>query len=121
MANKTEKMTNRKALSYIEQTYGENLPADVLEKVKGMIAQLDKKASADRKPTKTQQENEGYMALITDFLSDGEARSVADMIKNIPTFAEFSTPKVSALVKKLKDSGIVERTEVKGRAYFKLT
>lgn len=119
--NKTEKMTNRKALSYIEQTYGENLPADVLKKVQGMIAQLDKKAAAPRKATPTQVENEGYMALITEFLSDGSTKSVADMIKGIPAFAKFSTPKVSALVKKLKDSGIVERTEVKGRAYFKLT
>lgn len=121
MTNKTEKMTNRKALSYIEQTYGENLPADVLEKVQGMIAQLDKKASAPRKATPTQVENEGYMTLVVNFLSDGSQKSVAEMIKGIPAFADFSTPKVSAIVKKLKDAGTVERVEVKGRAYFKLT
>ena len=116
--NKTDKMTNRKALEYVKENC--TLPAEVEEKVLSMIAQLDKKASAPRKQTAAQKENEEYMALIVDFLSDGSARSVADMIKHIPAFADFSTPKVSALVKKLKDNSTVERTEVKGRAYFKL-
>ena len=116
--NKTEKMTNRKALEYVKEHC--TLPTEVEEKVLGMIAQLEKKASAPRKQTPAQKENEEYMALIVEFLSDGSSRSVADMIKGIPAFSEFSTPKVSALVKKLKDNGTVERTEVKGRAYFHL-
>lgn len=116
--NKTEKMTNRKALDFIIKNC--DLPADVEDKVKSMIDQLEKKASAPRKATPTQIENEKFCELIVDFLSDGSARSVADMIKGIPAFADFSTPKVSALVKKLKDSNKVIREEVKGRAFFRL-
>ena len=118
MSNKTEKMTNRKALEFISKNY--DLPTEVADKVKGMIAQLEKKSSAERKPTKTQQENAEFLRMLTEFLSDGEARSIADCIKGIPAFADFSTPKVSALMKMLKDAGKVERTEVKGRAYFHL-
>lgn len=114
-----EKMTNRKALEYIKEHC--SLPTEVAEKVDGMIDQLVKKAAAPRKQTPTQVENEQFLTLIKSYLSDGSARSVADMIKNIPQFAEFSTPKVSALVKKLKDSGEVIREEIKGRAYFKLS
>lgn len=118
MANKIEKMTNRKALEYIKDTYGEVLPAEVVEKVEGMIAQLVKKSTADRKPTKAQQENEQYIAMLTEFMADGTDHSIAECIKGIPAFADFNTSKVSALMKKLKDAEIVERIEIKGRAYF---
>ena len=114
-----EKMTNRKALEFILEHF--DLPTEVEEKCKGMVEQLIKKAATPRKQTATQKENEGYLTLITEFLADGEARSVAQMIKGIPAFAEFSTPKVSALVKKLKDDGIVVREEIKGRAFFRLS
>lgn len=94
--------------------------ADLVEHLQNENALLAKKNSADRKPTKVQVENEGHMVLILDFLADGENHSVSDMIKGIPTFKDFNTSKVSALVKKLKDSGQVVRTEIKGRAYFAL-
>ena len=80
--------------------------------------ELHEKKNASRKPTKAQTENEGYKEEILDFLDNGGSYTIGDLIKAIPSLNEFSTSKVSALVRQLKDDGLVVRTEVKGKAYF---
>lgn len=81
--------------------------------------ELHEKKNASRKPSKVQTENEGYKEEILDFLDDGGSYSIGDLIKAVPSLNEFSTSKVSALVRQLKDDGLVLRSEVKGKAYFK--
>lgn len=80
--------------------------------------ELHEKKNASRKPSKVQTENEGYKEEILDFLEDGGSYSIGDLIKAIPSLNEFSTSKVSALVRQLKDNDLVVRTEIKGKAYF---
>ena len=82
-------------------------------------AELHAKKNASRKPSKVQTENEGYKEEILDFLDDGGSYTIGDLIKAIPSLNEFSTSKVSALVRQLKDDDLVLRSEVKGKAYFK--
>jgi hypothetical protein len=81
-------------------------------------AELHAKKNASRKPSKVQTENEGYKEEILDFLNEGGSYTIAELIKAIPSLNEFSTSKVSALVRQLKDNDLVLRTEVKGKAYF---
>lgn len=81
--------------------------------------ELHEKKNASRKPSKVQTENEGYKEEILDFLDDGGSYSIGELIKAIPSLNGFSTSKVSALVRQLKDDELVVRTEVKGKAYFK--
>ena len=45
----TERMTNRKALTYVLENC--DVPADVEAKLKGMIEALNRKSSTERKPT----------------------------------------------------------------------
>jgi hypothetical protein len=80
--------------------------------------ELHEKKNASRKPTKEQEKNKGYKEEILDFLDDGGSYTIGDLIKAIPSLNEFSTSKVSALVRQLKDDDLVVRTEVKGKAYF---
>lgn len=80
--------------------------------------ELHEKKNASRKPSKVQTENEGYKEEILDFLDDGCSYTIGDLIKAVPSLNEFSTSKVSALVRQLKDDGLVVRTEIKGKAYF---
>ena len=90
--------------------------ADFIDERKG----AHEKKLASRKPSKVQTENEGYKEEILDFLDDdGGSYTIGDLIKAIPSLNEFSTSKVSALVRQLKDDGLVVRTEIKGKAYFK--
>lgn len=114
-----DKMTNSKALAIaIEALQGQG---EVVEKLKNMKASIDKKsASKSGKQTEKQKENEGFKDEILDFLADGEKYTISEMIKNIPSLADFSTSKVSALVRALKEEGKVTREEIKRKAYFSL-
>lgn len=70
------------------------------------------------KPTKNQLANAELMNVIYDAMADGTRYTVTEIHKMIPTLAEFSGNKVSALVRGLRLDGRVVRTEEKGRAYF---
>ena len=116
-----EKMTNSKALAFaIEALEGKDCN-EVVEKLKNIKASIDKKsASKSDKPTAKQVENEGYKDEILAFLADGEKYTVTDILKGVPSLADFSTSKVSALVRQLKECGKVNREEIKRKAYFSL-
>ena len=113
-----EKITNVKALSYILTNC--ELPEDVKAKVEAMKASYEKKATAERKPTPTQTENANFKADILAFLADGNKYTVSDMMKGIPSIAELSNQRVSAIVRQLTLTGEVQRIEDKRKAYFKL-
>ena len=81
-------------------------------------AELHAKKNASRKPTKEQEKNEGYKEEILDFLNEGGKYTIGELIKAVPSLNEFSTSKVSALVRQLKEDKLVVRTEEKGKAYF---
>jgi hypothetical protein len=78
-------------------------------------------SGADRKPTKTQLENEGIKDTILSALSAiGKPATIADVQKSSADLAEFTNQKISALLTQLAKSGKVIRSEVKGKAHFAL-
>lgn len=82
---------------------------------------LHEKKNSNRKPTKTQEANVGLMANITEYMAGaGKPVTISEIIKNVDSCNDLSTPKVSALVTKMKNAGEVTRTEIKGKAYFSL-
>lgn len=87
-----------------------------IAKERGLLA---KKNSADKKPTKTQEENAGHKALILEFMR-GQTAGVTctDIQKGVPEFADFNNQKVAALVRQLKDDGLVTKDVVKGKSLF---
>ena len=113
-----EKMTNVKAINYVLGNC--EVPADVKEKLEKMREQFVKKNSAERKPTANQVENQGYKADILAYLGTVENATITDLMKAVPTLAELSNQRVSAIVRQLKDSGEVVREEIKRKAYFSL-
>ena len=113
-----EKMTNVKAINYVLGNC--EVPADVKEKLEKMREQFVKKNSAERKPTANQVENQGYKADILAYLGTVENATITDLMKAIPSLAELSNQRVSAIVRQLKDSGEVVREEIKRKAYFSI-
>ena len=97
---------------------------DAVAFVDERIAITEKKNASgggERKPTKTQLENEGVKATILSVLSaEGQPMTIADIQKGSAELAEFSNQKLSALLTQLVKSNQVERTEVKGKAHFAL-
>ena len=113
------KMTNVKALEYV-LTNCADLPSEVSEKLTSMKASFEKKASAERKPTPTQQENMGHKQEILNLLADGNQYTITDIMKGVPALSDLSNQRVSAIVRQLTLSGEVVRVEDKRKAYFKL-
>ena len=93
---------------------------EVVERLTALRDATMKRNSADRKPTKTQEANEGIKAEILELLSDGVARTVTEIMAEVPSLAEASNQKAASLVRQLKDSGAVTREEIKRKAYFKI-
>lgn len=112
----TEKMTNSKALAFVLGMEG--IPSDVREKLVNIKASIDKKNSAERKPTATQTENVGLKSAILGGMESGKAYTIGDLMKAIPELADLTNQRVSALVRQLKDDGLVVREEIKRKAYF---
>lgn len=111
------KTTNKSALTYILEHY--DLPVDVAEKVQGMLAQLEKRSSAERKPSARQVENEKLKGEIVNSMEEGRKYSVAEMIKEFAFFPADITPqRVSALMTQLVDAKLVEREVVKRKVLF---
>lgn len=111
-----KKMTYVEALNVaIELTEGE-----VKERLTALRDATAKRNSADRKPTKTQEANEAIKSEILDFLADGSAHTVTEIMAGVPSLAGASNQKAASLVRQLKDAELITREEIKRKAYFKI-
>ena len=90
-----------------------------IEFINHEIELLEKKSTASKKPTTNQVENENFLEVIVNILNASEkAMSIAEiqaMDPELPT----SNQRMSALMKKLVDSGVVEKIYEKRKPYFK--
>ena len=96
--------------------------ADAVKFLTGRAEQTAKKnaggGGGERKPTKTQVENEGIKAQIMAVLGNAEDRmTVGELMKEL---AIESNQKVTSLLTQLRKDNKVERTEEKGVAYYTL-
>ena len=120
MMNK--KMTNAQALEIalevLKETDTEKY-AEVIEKLDKMLVQVNKKSSANRKPTATQLENEGLRVKIAEYLTNtGKRLTVSEMMKEIEGLEELSNQRVTSLATSLYKEGKIEREVEKRKAYF---
>lgn len=81
---------------------------------------LAKKNSSEKKPTAQQVANEAIKQAIVDGMERDHLYTITDIQKNVPACAELSNQKISALVRQLKDDGVVVKTEDKRKSYFSL-
>ena len=89
----------------------------VVEKLTALRAQIAKKNSAERKPTKAQVANDALRGQIVDYLGGQTEGKTAGEIAD--AFG-VSNQKVTALMGKLLEDGQVVREVVKRKAYFKV-
>ena len=81
---------------------------------------LAKKNSTEKKPTAQQTANEGIKTAIVSAMEENHLYTVTEIQKMVTECAELSNQRVSALLRQLKDDGVVVRTEDKRKAYFSL-
>ena len=116
MANSVKK-TQKEMFNEILNGYG--LSAEHKAFLEGRIAQLDKKsASKSDKPTATQKANAELKDKILAEMEVDKAYTISEMLKALPSCADLSNQKVSAVMKQLVEAGLVVRSEDKRKAYF---
>ena len=119
-------MTKKEILNLIVTALGESRDFTSEEKetiiayATNEISLLDKKAEkAKTQKSKTQKENEVIKAQLLEYLNSlVDGVTITDIIKGCDTFSEFSTQKLSALLKQLVDSGEVIKVIDKKKSYF---
>lgn len=81
---------------------------------------LAKKSSSSTK-TKTQKENEVFVERVYEELATlDKAMTVSELMTATEYLAQFSNQKLSALLKKLVDTGRVDKTVEGKKSYFKV-
>lgn len=112
-----------KKMTYVEALNIAIATVDNAEAVERLTALRDatvKRNSAERKPTKVQEANEGIKAEILEFLADGEKHTVSEIMEGVASLNGASNQKAASLVRQLKDAGVLVREEIKRKAYFHL-
>ena len=93
---------------------------DLVKFIEGRIEQIEKKFnSTSKKDIAKAEEDELTKAIIADTITD-KAMTISEMMKENFVLHELSNQKISSLLRKMIAEGEVVRTEVKGKAYFKV-
>ena len=115
---KTKKMTKAQMFAQIKANYP--LTADEVKFIDHELELLNKKNSAEKKPTAQQTANEGIKTAIVEGMEPNRLYTVTEIIKSVPACADMTNQRVSALLRQLVEDGKVKRTEDKRKAYFSL-
>ena len=109
-----KKMTKVEMFNAIKEVVADN--QEMVAFIEHEIELLQKK-STNRKPTKTQAENESLKNEILSTLTD-EGMTVTEIQKKSEILGEVSNQKVSALLRQLVEVGAVEKTIEKKKSFF---
>ena len=107
-----------KALAYYESVND----AEMVEFFTKRLEQVEKKNSAERKPTAKQTENAGFKADILAWMEIGFQYACADVVKGVPSIVAsgLTAQRVAQMLKQLVDEGKVVKTEEKRKSFYSL-
>lgn len=96
--------------------------ADLVAFINHEVELLDKKNSAERKPTPKQTENAGFKADILAWMEPNTQYLSADITKGVPSIvaAGISGNRVTAMLTQLVNDGAIIRTEDKRKNFYSL-
>ncbi len=111
-----KKMTKREYINRI-LTYAHDEDKAYLEHE---LELLDRKNSAERKPTAKQVANEGIKTAIAGWMENGVSYDAATITKTCPACESLSVNKVSALLTQLGKDGVLTVSEDKRKKIYAL-
>lgn len=118
----TKKMTKKDYFNILKKSYpatAENYN-DVIAFIDHEIELLERKNSAEKKPTATQKANTELKTAILENMVKDRNYTITEMIKEFPALSELTNQKVSAMVRQLVEANLIERIEDKRKSYFRL-
>ena len=110
---KVDRFNQLKAIAEVAEN------ADLVAFIDHEIELLDKK-SANKKPTKTQEQNEALKEVILSVLSPDEGMTASEVLASSEEFAGMSNQKITTLLTQLKNEQRIIKTVDKKRALFTL-
>ena len=117
---KTKKPTKRENFNALLNLAEVKSNPTLVEFINHEIELLDKKNSAEKKPTAQQTANDSIKVAILDGMAIGKMYTITELIKAIPECADLTNQRVSALMRQLIEAGKVTRIEDKRKAYFEI-
>lgn len=115
----TRKPTKRDNFTALLKLSEVQADAKLVEFINHEIDLLDRKNTVDKKPTKTQQENEVIKSAVLSSMEDNRLYSISEMLKEFPACKDMSNQKLSSLVRQMVLDKQVERVEEKRKAFFR--
>lgn len=112
------KVTKKEMFEMLKGVAGVAENADMVAFIDHEIELLNKK-SANKKATKTQEENVGIKAEILNVLT-ADGATVSEIQAKSDVLSALSNQRVSALLRQLVESGNVVKTVDKKKSYFSL-
>lgn len=116
----TKKITKRERFNSLLSLSEVQADAGLVAFIEHEIELLDKKNSADKKPTAKQSENEVIKDAIVEGMEENRLYTVTEIIKEVAECNELTNQRVSALLRQLKDEGKVVKTIDKRKSFFQL-
>ena len=123
MTNTTKKITKRDRYNALLSIPAVANDPEMVEFIEHEIDLLNRKNTTkdgEKRLTKTQTENAKVAEEILSYMEINHLYAPADLIKLVPACAEYSVPKVSAVVRPLVDEGKIEKVNDKRKVYYKL-
>lgn len=122
MTTSNRKPTKRDRFNALLSIEAVKADAELVEFINHEIELLDKKNSAERKPTPKQVENAGFKADIVAYMEPNTKYLSADITKSVPSIvaAGVSASRVTAMLTQLVNDGALVRTEDKRKNYYSL-
>lgn len=120
-----DKMTNVKALSYVLDTFGDELPEDVKTKIEAIKAQTAKKNSGTSKADVARAKAKASKGEeILAEMNPTKGYRVKDMIAELPCLAVdrtvWNSSMVTSILRNLVEAGRLTNEKIKGESYYKL-
>lgn len=113
----TNKTTYKTALDYAIDNLVD-APDDILEKLQNLKFQLEKKSTAERKPTKEQEANLATAIALADFLRENGEKTSAEIRTEFTPCIGMTPQKLVGICKRGVEEGILSKREEGRRTYY---
>lgn len=123
MTNTTKKITKRDRYNALLSIPAVANDPEMVEFIEHEIDLLNRKNTTkdgEKRLTKTQTENAKVAEEILSYMEIDHLYAPADLIKLVPACAEYSVPKISAVVRPLVDDNKIVKVNDKRKVYYKL-
>lgn len=116
MTKKTKKEMFTELLSLVEGN------EEMTEFINHELELLANKSSVNKKPTKTQLENDAFKAEIVTFLATADSpKTLKEIQAGVNSLADLTCQRITHMLTALVSSGSIEKTYIKKVAYFSLS